>query len=165
MTSAPAIGFEYRPSRTLAHLRGAVAVLALVAIASCGLALWLKVLLAILVIALTARAGRRARRSRIVAAGLDQEGGWSLRHADGADVAATLASFRILGAFVLLRLATDERRSETLLLGPDNSDADIRRRLRMRLVVRPHDPVSDEAVRLPQRGASGTLPPRRGPTA
>jgi toxin CptA len=51
------------------------------------------------------------------------------------DVPATLASFRVLGALVLLRFKTARHGTHTLLLAPDNSDADIRRRLRMRLAT------------------------------
>jgi len=42
----------------------------------------------------------------------------------------------VIGTCVLLRLKTSVA-IETLLLAPDNSDADIRRRLRMRLAVQP----------------------------
>jgi toxin CptA len=52
------------------------------------------------------------------------------------DVAATLLACRVLGGFVLLRLRAADRGAHTLLLGPDNADADIRRRLRMRLATR-----------------------------
>jgi toxin CptA len=141
MTSAPAIGFEYRPSVVLARLRGIVAALSLLAIALCGLAIWGKLLLAGIVVVSFVRSARRPGQPRIVAAGLGQDGGWSLRYAGGTDAAATLASFRVFGAFVLLHLTTAGRR-ETLLLGPDNSDADIRRRLRMRLLAA-RDPVSE----------------------
>jgi toxin CptA len=45
-----------------------------------------------------------------------------------------LLSHRVIGSCVLLRLKTDHA-TEVLLLAPDNSDADIRRRLRMRLAA------------------------------
>ena len=61
---------------------------------------------------------------------------------DHEDVPATLASFRVFGAFVLLRLQTAEQGMQVLLLALDNSDADIRRRLRMRLAtVQPGEAV------------------------
>ena len=44
--------------------------------------------------------------------------------------------------FVLLRLRTAEQGAQALLLAPDNSDADIRRRLCMRLAtVQPGEAV------------------------
>jgi len=53
-----------------------------------------------------------------------------------------LTSFRVLGSFVLLRLSTAGQGVQVLLLAPDNSDADIRRRLRMRLAtVQPGEAV------------------------
>jgi toxin CptA len=136
MTSAPAIGFEYRPSRLLVHLPATVLALALLAIATCGLPWWPRLLLAILALGLWFHAVRHRPDAGVTAAGwAGGEGDWSLRRADGEDVPATLLSFRALGAFVLLRLRGADRRVVTLLLAPDNSDADIRRRLRMRLAV------------------------------
>jgi toxin CptA len=135
MTSAPAIGFEYRPSRWLPRLLWSLAVLALIAIASCGLAWWLKLPLAALAILSVFRAVRRHRASPVKAAGWSGEGGWSLRLADHSDTPASLASFRVLGECILLRLRTASLGGQVLLLAPDNSDADIRRRLRMRLAT------------------------------
>jgi len=143
MTSAPAIGFEYRPSRLLARLLAAVLVLVMLSIASCGLAWWLKLALAVLAAGSWSHAMRHRTDADVTAAGWTAEGGWNLRRANGDDAAATLRSFRVLGAFVLLRLRAPDRRVTTLLLAPDNSDADIRRRLRMRLAVRQvTDPAS-----------------------
>lgn len=68
----------------------------------------------------------------------------------GQDAAATLASFRVIGEqAVWLRLSLAGQGHVALLLAPDNSDADIRRRLRMRLA---------------QIEASGTSAATRGPT-
>ena len=138
MTSAPAIGFEYRPSGWLPRLLWLLAVLALLALALAGMPVGLKWLLAALVAGLVWRAVRWHRRTPVVAAGWSAEGGWSLRFADGSDAPAMLASFRVLGAAILLRLRTAAG-EQVLLLAPDNSDADIRRRLRMRLAMAPPD--------------------------
>ncbi len=142
MTSAPAIGFEYRPSRLLRRVLILLAVLALLAVTLCALAAWLKGLLAIAVVLATWRSLRQLAVATIAAAGWSDENGWTLRLIDHDDVPATLTSFRVLGAFVLLRLQTVERGMQVLLLAPDNSDADIRRRLRMRLAtMRPEEVV------------------------
>ena len=142
MTSAPAIGFEYRPSRWLPRLLWAMAVLAVLAIVLSGLPGGLKLLLAALVALLVFRAVRRWSASPVRAAGWSGEGGWSLRLADHRDASATLASFRVLGACILLRLQAASLGEQVLLLAPDNSDADIRRRLRMRLAtVQPGEAV------------------------
>ncbi len=134
MTSAPAIGFEYQPSRLFARLRAAIVLLALLAIALCGVSLAVRLMLGLAVVALFVWSRRRGAGTRLVAAGLDQHGVWSLHYDDGSDTLASLHSSRVLGPFVLLHLALGRRR-ETLLLGPDNSEADIRRRLRMRLAA------------------------------
>ena len=62
--------------------------------------------------------------------------------ADGNDGRAQLESFRVLGAWILLRLRAADGRRVVLLLTPDNSDADLRRRLRMRLAVQAEPPDS-----------------------
>jgi toxin CptA len=135
MTSAPAIGFEYAPSRLLRRCLLAVAALAALAVALSGLSIGLKLILIVAVALMTWQNLRRAARSPLAAAGWAAEGGWTLRTVDHEDIAATLASFRVLGGFILLRLRTVDRGVQVLLLAPDNSDADIRRRLRMRLAT------------------------------
>jgi toxin CptA len=135
MTSAPAIGFEYRPSRWLPRLLLAVAILAALAILLCGLPWWMKAALCVVVALAVYRAVRRWSATPVRAAGWSGEGGWSLRLADHSDVPAALASFRVLGACILLRLQAVSLGEQVLLLAPDNSDADIRRRLRMRLAM------------------------------
>lgn len=135
MTSAPAIGFEYRPSRLLLRLLPAVAALALLAILLGGLPTWLKGLLMLAVVVATLRAALGVLRSRVAAVGLDAEGNWHLRMTDRSDQPASLRSFRILGPCVLLRLHAAGADAGTVVLAPDNSDADIRRRLRMRLAA------------------------------
>ncbi len=154
MTSAPAIGFEYRPSRWLRRLPAAAAALAVLAIGACGLAWWLKAAATAAVLVAAASAWRKAARSPVRAAGWRGDGDWSLRLDDGADVAARLASCRIYGGTVLLRLAAPGRRPWPLLLAPDNLDADTRRRLRMRL-------ASGPAGTAPGIGADRTRPAGR----
>lgn len=150
MTSAPAIGFEYRPSRWLGRLLLLVSILA-------TLAGWLSALPWPAKLAITFAIGfalwrtlARWSGASVQAAGWGRDGSWSLRMRDGQDMAATLASFRVIGEqAVWLRLSLGGRSHATLLLAPDNSDADIRRRLRMRLA---------------QMEASGTYATGRGPT-
>ncbi len=135
MTSAPAIGFDYSPSRSLRRLLLLVASLALIAVAICALSPWIKLALTAAVLLATWRTGWRLLTPVVVAAGWDAGAEWTLHTADHEDVRATLLSFRVLGPMVLLRLRASDRRSHVLLLAPDNSDADIRRRLRMRLAA------------------------------
>jgi len=135
MTSAPAIGFEYRPSRLLRRGLIAVATVAVLAVALSGLALWLKLPLGAAVVLATWQSVRRLAAVPVAAAGWSADNDWTLRLKDHEDVRATLASFRVFGIFILLRLQTVDRGVQVLLLAPDNSDADIRRRLRMRLAT------------------------------
>ena len=135
MTSAPAIGFDYSPSRLLQRALLAVAALTVLAALLCDLPLWLRLALASLVLLATWGALRRLAARRVAAAGWSAGSDWTLRMADSEDVPATLISFRVLGAFVLLRLRSPSHGVCVLLLAPDNSDADIRRRLRMRLAA------------------------------
>jgi toxin CptA len=73
--------------------------------------------------------------SPVVAAGWSVDNSWTLHLASHEDVPATLASFRLLGLFVLLRLLTTEQGVQVLLPAPDDSDAEIRQHLRMRLAT------------------------------
>lgn len=135
MTSAPAIGFDYRPSRWPARMLAVMAALALAAIMLSGAAMWQQLLLIVAMLAVVAPALRRLSRSAVAGVGMSGEG-WLVYRADRSELPATLASFRILGSCVLLRL-TILNRTEVLLLAPDNSDTDLRRRLRMRLSAQP----------------------------
>jgi toxin CptA len=78
-------------------------------------------------------------RSCIAGVGYGPEG-WALYRADRTQLPATLLSHRVVGTCVLLRLRTDHA-TEVLLLAPDNTDPDIRRRLRMRLAAQ--SPVAE----------------------
>ena len=135
MTSAPAIGFDYSPSRWLRRLLLLVAALAVLALMSCALPLWIKLALGVGIVLAAWRTYRQLAAPLVVAAGWGSGSEWTLHMADNEDVPAALLSFRVLGPFVLLRLRAADRRVHALLLMPDNSDADIRRRLRMRLAT------------------------------
>ena len=150
MTSAPAIGFECRPSRWLGRLLVFVSLIAVLATWISAIP-WLAKLIVSMGVPLACWRTRMRFSDRWVeAAGWARDGSWSLRVRAGEDVVATLASFRVIGEkIVWLRLSLPGRQSALLLLAPDNSDADIRRRLRMRLA---------------QLEASGTLAAERGPT-
>lgn len=135
MTSAPATGFEYCPSRRFVGLLLGVAGLAAASVLIAALPLALKLLLIALVALATLHAGLAFFACPIVAVGWNGGSGWSVRMAEGQDAAASLTSFRVAGRFVLLRLRTPHHGVHAVLLTPDNSDADTRRRLRMRLAV------------------------------
>jgi toxin CptA len=134
MTSAPAIGFEYRPSRWPARLFLTGSAIAVLAVALAGMPSWAKVVVALAVALACTRALRRLH-TPVSAAGWAHSSGWTLRGVDATDEPASLRSFKVMGTLVLLRLSSPRYGRLTLWLMPDNSDADIRRRLRMRLAV------------------------------
>jgi toxin CptA len=145
MTSAPAIGFEYRPSPGYRVVLIAVSAMAVLAVSLSALSGWITIPLSLAVLLAAALAVRRIGQSPIAAAGWGADESWTLHLKSHEDVPATLASFRVLGALVLLRLKTARHGTHTLLLAPDNADADIRRRLRMRLATVQPDESSEGA--------------------
>jgi toxin CptA len=134
MTSAPAIGFEYRHSRWPARLFVMVSVIAVLAVALSGVPSWAQVFV-VLGVAIACRRALWQLRTPVNAAGWAHSSGWTLRGVDATDEPASLRSFKVMGSLVLLRLSSPRYGKLTLWLMPDNSDADIRRRLRMRLAV------------------------------
>lgn len=140
MSSAPAIGFEFRPSRLLPAVLWVMFALVTLAVASCALPLAAKLLILAGVAIAIGIAVRRWSRNPVQAVGCGRDSTgkndvWSLRLRDVGSVPATLVSSRVVGGFVLLRLRTSAHDLHTVLLGADNADADVRRRLRMRLAV------------------------------
>ena len=135
MTSAPAIGFDYAPSRLLPRSLLLVAALAVVAVLASALPAWLRLVTVFALALATWQARRRLAMTVVAAAGWSAESGWTLHTMDGEDLAASLVSFRVLGDLVWLRMQSAQHGICVLLLAPDNSDADIRRRLRMRLAT------------------------------
>ena len=135
MTFAPAIGFEYIPSRWLPRLSAGVAALSILAVLCCAAMAWIKLLLVVLVLLATWRSWQSVSARIVVAVGLSANNDWTVRLSTGEDAPAVLASFRVLGPFVLLRLRTTAVGMQVILLTPDNSDDDTRRRLRMRLAA------------------------------
>jgi len=140
MTSAPAIGFEYRRSPLLDAAVALMTALALLAIVLCGLPASGKLVLAAMLSAVLALTWRR-RPAAPASVGWNPAAGWSLRLADGRDVVAELTSHRVIAGCIVLCLKGDGTRWALWLL-PDNSDADTRRRLRMRLAVMPAGQVA-----------------------
>src|SRR3546814_12101126 len=109
MTSAPAIGFEYRPSQLLRRALILLAVLALLALLLRAVPAWLKLLLALLVSAATWRVLRRLAADPVAAAGWSADAAWPLHlHAEAA-VQYTPVPFSVLGASGLLGLQTAGR--------------------------------------------------------
>jgi toxin CptA len=133
MKSAAAIAFDYRPSHWLAGAILFVSVLALIAIAVSGIPLALKLALACAACAYAALSLLRFLREGIRRAVWHQAGHWRMADRDGNEHVAELESGIVRGAWIVLRLRRTDGRRIALMFGPDNSDADIRRRLRVQL--------------------------------
>lgn len=137
MKSAPAIAFDYRPSRLLALALIGVALFALVAIVLCGLEVWIKVLLLGVTLAYAARTLHAFRRAPFGHVTWHAAGHWRVRDADGNEHVAEFLGGTVLGRLIVLNLRTGPKRRVALPLLPDNCDAEMHRRLRVRLAVAP----------------------------
>lgn len=131
MKSAPAIAFDYRPSRIVAGACVIVGVAATIApwLSALPAAACAAVSLATLgagVRSLRAFLGERVRR---IAYGAN---GWSLADADDMR-AADLRAHARLGSWLMLDFRDGRAHRLRALFGPDNLDADTRRRLRLLL--------------------------------
>lgn len=135
MSSAPAIGFEYRPSRWMPRALAAAGVLAATAVLTSGWPAWLQTATIGLVLAAVLRAAFGWARGNVLRVACDGAGQWQLHWRDEGEAAAALTGFRALGPCILLRFRVVGHGGQALLLAPDNSDADLRRRLRMRLAA------------------------------
>jgi len=133
MKSAPAIVFDYTPSRWMATAMIAVMVLAVAAVAASGVPLWSKLVLACLACGYDAYALRAFLRATVRRAAWYEAGHWRVMDNDGIEHLAELHSGVVRGSWIVLRLRRSDGQPIAILLGPDNSDAELRRRLRVRL--------------------------------
>lgn len=134
MKSAPAITFDYTPSRWLVVALIGVALLAVLATAASGIETWMKLLLGAAACTYAAAAMRRLLHPVVRRCAWHESGHWRVRDAACADDhAASLLGASVLGDLIVLRLRSALQRSTTLILMSDNCDPDTRRRLRVRL--------------------------------
>ena len=133
MKSAPAIAFDYVPSRWLAAAIVAAALLALVSVVLTGVSTWLKLATGCAVVAYAAHSLRRHLGASIRRVAWHEAGHWKIAHADGQERVAELQHAVARGGWLVLTLRAGNGDRVPLILGSDNSDADVRRRLRVRL--------------------------------
>jgi hypothetical protein len=144
MRSAPSIAFDVRPSRALACAAAGGVVAATIAPWQSALPMSLCLFASIAALLVGFVALRRFARPRFerVAYGAI---GWTLAVANAEATPAELVAHRRLGPWLALDFRTVARKRFRLVLGPDNSDADTRRRLALMLaraeIARPADPV------------------------
>jgi len=133
MKSAPAIAFDFTPSRWIAATIGLLALAGLAALAFSGVPLWATLLVAAIGCVYAGYEMRRFLRNPVRRAAWYEAGHWRLADADGFDYVADLQQGIVRGAWIVLRLRRSDGERVAIILGPDNSDADTRRRLRVRL--------------------------------
>jgi len=133
MKSAPAIAFDYRPSRWLLAALILVVVLALLALAESAIAPSLKLVLGVAACICGVFSARRLLHPAVRRCAWYENGGWRVRDATGGDHVASLLQASVRGALIVLLLRSELERTSALVLLPDNCDADTRRRLRVRL--------------------------------
>ena len=150
MRSAPAIAFDYRPSRWLSVLGAVVGVLAIAAPWGSGLGVLVRVGVSIAALAFAVEGLRRHAQPRFRRVSC-REGEWFLLDAGGNEHAAVLRGSTRLGPLLALGFGLG-RGSTWLVLAPDNLDADTRRRLVLLL------------ARAPARSEPTTPAPRQGRT-
>ena len=137
MRSAPAIGFEYRPSRLLALPAAALIVLAMIAVALGAIPVWSRIALEASALAYGTWSLWRFLHPRVRALNWRGDGSVSIELVDRGgetEVQGALHDARVIGPLVVLQLRWSNGAASLWLL-PDNLDADTRRRLRMRLAL------------------------------
>ena len=142
MKSAPAIAFDYRPSRRLAAGIVAIALLSIVAVAFSGIAGWLGAVVGFAACVYAALALWRFLASPVRRVAWHTAGHWRLLDADGEEHAVELRHAAVRGSWIVLSLRRSDGRRVALVLTPDNCPADVQRRLRIRLAsVREVEPA------------------------
>jgi toxin CptA len=133
MKSAPAIVFDFFPSRWVAAATCLVALAGLLALLFSGIPLWARLLLAATVCVYASYDLVRFLRNPVRRAAWYEAGHWRLADTQGAEHLAELQHGIARGPWIVLRLRRSDGARIAIILGPDNSDSDTRRRLRVRL--------------------------------
>lgn len=128
MKSAPTIAFDYCPSRGIAIITSVVLIAAAAAPWFCGLPWGARVALSLAALVIGIAALKRfmyGAYRRIAYRG----SGWKLVDVDEAEHAVDLMSHTRLGSWLVLDFRDARNRRFRAVLGPDNVDAETRRRL------------------------------------
>jgi toxin CptA len=133
MKSAPAIAFDFRPSRWLNVAVWMIVTLAVVAVAFCGIPFWAKGSVVVGIGIYAAIWRLRSSRTRIRRLSWYEAGHWRTVDVDGEERLADLQTGIVRGTWIALRLRDTDGRNLGFVLGPDNSSAELRRQLRVRL--------------------------------
>jgi toxin CptA len=141
MKSAPSIAFDYRPSRTIAAAIVALTTLSIAGVSASGLVPILKWAIAIVAIAYAAWALRRHLVPGFVRIARSA-GGWLLVDARGAQSPVILVAHVRRGFLLVLEFRQPGAGRSHAVLTPDNTDAELRRRLALVLAAGEPSPVN-----------------------
>jgi len=133
MKSAPAIAFDYRPSRWLAAAVACATLLAFTAVVLSGMPWWAKIVTAIVAGIYVVHSLWQFWHLSARRVAWHEAGHWRIVGPDGVEHVADLEHAVVRGAWIVLRLRCNGKGRLALVLGPDNCDADTHRRLRVRL--------------------------------
>lgn len=138
MTSAPPIAFDYRGSRVLCALTTMITVLAVLSLLLSGLPPTLIHALMLVVAVMGGSSAARVLQPRVHSLLWRADGSVEVTTrasmlADATTLEGELRGARVLGPLVVLRLHWQRFERATLWLLPDNADADVLRRLRVRI--------------------------------
>ncbi|UPG92024.1 hypothetical protein L2Y96_09755 [Luteibacter aegosomaticola] len=132
MTSAQGITFDARPSAALTSFLSCIVLAGALAPWPTSLPLAARACLSAAALAVGAWQVVRQRRPPLAAAQWHAKGGWTVVDRHGVVHAAEPRDARVVGEWVCLRLFWHGARA-SLVLGPDNMDAEVLRILRIRL--------------------------------
>lgn len=135
MKSAPAIAFDYKPSRWLTLALIVATLLAIAAIAWCGLAWWWKGMLIAATCAYAVFCMRDFLRPPFEHVTWHAAGHWRVRDRSSNEQAAEFEHATVRGKLIVLILRTGSKRRVALPLFIDNCDAETHRQLRVRLAT------------------------------
>jgi toxin CptA len=133
MKSAAAIGFDYRPSPWFAACSVGVWVLALLAVGVCGLPVGSKIVVAIVASVYASWALRDFLHPPCTHLLWHAAGHWRAHDAGGQEYVAELRHASVVGGLIVLSFRAASFGKLSIVLLPDNCDAETRRRLRVRL--------------------------------
>lgn len=138
MTSAPPIAFDYRGSVVLLLATLVIAALAAMALVLSGLPSLLRLALVIAVVVAAVRTTMTLLRPRVRSVLWRTDGSIEVETRDrvledAASQEGQLRGARVLGPLVVLRLRWQRSETAALWLLPDNTDADVLRRLCVRI--------------------------------
>lgn len=128
MKSAPAIAFDYRPSRLLAMVVGGITALAIAASLQNGLEWPWRVLLSVSATALGCLVLFRHLKSGFVRIAHGASG-WTLVDGTGQEHPANLLAHVQRNLLLILEFGGGSLPCTRFILAPDNCDAELRRRL------------------------------------